>query len=125
MFNKGYRAVFCLFAASLIFYGSVALADHESSRTEDHHLIVERIGQLENEIRLLHAQLDRITLLLGERNPQHTKNHDKWGCYVTDIDGTFYATGNTEAEARGKALQECKKQVKVGCFEQNLKCSSE
>ena len=125
MFNKGYHAIFCLFVISFVFHGSVAFADHELSRTDDHHLIVERIDQLEKEIRLLHVQLDHITLLLGERNPQNSTNRDKWGCYVTDIDATFYGTGNTEAEARGKALHECKKQVGVGCFEQNLKCSTE
>ena len=113
MFIKYNRVVFCLLATSLIFHGSIAYADHESSHTSDHHLIIERIGQLENEIRLLQMQLDRITLLLSERNPRDAKIRDKWGCYVTDIDGTFYGAGNTEAEARGKTLHECEKQVKV------------
>lgn len=115
----------CLWVTGFLMFGSAAFADHDSARSEDHRLILERVGQLENEIRLLRSLLDRLTVSLGERNLPTAKTGDKWGCYVTDIDGTFYGTGNTEAAAHGKALYECKKRLTVGCFEQDVKCNSE
>lgn len=79
---------------------------------------------IHHELKRLRAQLDHIESLLNQPPPAEPVAAKQWGCYMDDISaGGVYGVGATEAEAKGRALEQC--EMKKGtCFEVKLKCTT-
>lgn len=102
----------------------VSAHDVASSTTEELRSLREEVSLLRRDI----ARLEEL-ILLGQADDftrhGHRKSRGIWGCFMDDISaGGVYGTGTTEAEAKGKAMQDCKSKG-GSCWENKLVCSKE
>ncbi|AJQ96225.1 hypothetical protein [Gynuella sunshinyii] len=94
------------------------------------------IRELQIEVKMLRQDVQKLEALIlqmqrtlntlaDDGSSSNNNNHDnQWGCYMNDLRaGGIYATGRTEAEARGKALASCTEK-KGTCWDDHLKCTS-
>ncbi|WP_428240089.1 hypothetical protein [Gynuella sp.] len=97
------------------------------------------VRELQIEVKMLRQDVQKLEALIlkmqrtlntlaedsnGNNSGNSSNDDNKWGCYMNDIRaGGIYATGRTEAEARGKALASCTDK-RGTCWDDNLKCTS-
>ncbi|WP_330924423.1 hypothetical protein [Candidatus Sororendozoicomonas aggregata] len=112
---------------SMIFLLSLAVCTPSVVQAETNDQEIQQIKQeverLKDEIGSLKQQLNQPTESTRNLNINHDANRTQWGCYLDDVKaGSFYGTGSSEAEARGKTLQKCSDRGGA-CFEVEVKCS--
>lgn len=83
-----------------------------------------RLNRLEKAVRQMQDRVFNLEAAPVNTAPRAPKIHS---CYIsTSFDGTLTAQGSSEAEARGKVLNECHKKTSssVFCSEIHVKCGS-
>ena len=93
-------------------------------------VMVERaeLDEIRHELRLLRSDMARMERLLLESAAYPSAEsgavpESVWGCYMKDVKaGGVYGTGLTEAEAKGRTLEQCERKD-GSCFESDLKCT--
>ncbi|KEI71091.1 hypothetical protein [Endozoicomonas elysicola] len=82
------------------------------------------VQELRKEVQQLRKEVRRLEKRVMALEPDTPKGHSmQWGCYLNDIRaGGLFAHAATEAEARGKVLNQCSNK-NGACFEQQITCS--
>ncbi|MGF1726433.1 hypothetical protein [Photobacterium nomapromontoriensis] len=106
----------------LLLVGNVHAKTGDTKHFSDDRVIYE----LKKEVRMLRKDIQRLEVLILKLSMSDSignVNDNAWGCYLNDLNaGGVYGTGRTEAEAKGKTLEKCKRKDGM-CFETQLECS--
>ena len=82
------------------------------------------VQELRKEVQPLRKEIRRLEKRVMVLEPDTSKgNSMQWGCYLNDIRaGGLFAPAATEAETRGKILNQCSNK-NGACFTQQITCS--
>ena len=120
---KSLNLFFAMIVTCLISIGAFAHQYEEQDEADAQQDVKKELRMLRKDIRRLESIIMDLVETIEDGNGSNRSDSDKWGCYLDDLTaGGLYATGRTQAEAKGKVLQHCSDK-KGSCWESKVKCN--